>query len=54
MAYERAAAMDADWSGASIWFGDERCVPPDHEHSNYAMAEAALLLAGLARRPCTG
>jgi 6-phosphogluconolactonase len=43
VAYERAAAMDADWSGASIWFGDERCVPPDHEHSNYAMAKAALL-----------
>ena len=43
MAYERAAAMDADWSAASIWFGDERCVAPDHEHSNYAMADAALL-----------
>ena len=43
VAYERAAAMDADWSGASIWFGDDRCVPPDHEHSNYAMANAALL-----------
>jgi 6-phosphogluconolactonase len=43
VAYERAAAMDADWSGASIWFGDERAVPPDSEHSNYAMADAALL-----------
>lgn len=42
-AYERAAELDADWSGATIWFGDERCVPPDDERSNYAMAKAALL-----------
>ena len=41
-AYELAAAR-GDWSGATVWFGDERCVPPDHEWSNYAMAEAALL-----------
>jgi 6-phosphogluconolactonase len=47
-AYERAAEMGADWSGATLWFGDERCVPPDHEHSNYRMVERALLdrLAG--------
>ena len=42
-AYELAAARGADWSRASVWFSDERCVPPDHEWSNYAMAEAALL-----------
>ena len=42
-AYEKAAEKDADWSGAEIWFGDERCVPADHEHSNFAMANAALL-----------
>jgi 6-phosphogluconolactonase len=42
-AYERAAKMDADWSSASLWFGDERCVPPDHEHSNYRMTKEALL-----------
>ena len=28
---------------ARAWFGDERCVPPDDERSNYAMAKAALL-----------
>ena len=33
----------ADWSGATVWFSDERCVPPDHELSNFAMADAALL-----------
>jgi 6-phosphogluconolactonase len=42
-AYELAAERTADWSGASVWFGDERCVPPDGEWSNYAMARAALL-----------
>ena len=42
-AYERAAAMDADWSGATLWFGDERCVPPDDERSNYGMAKRTLL-----------
>jgi 6-phosphogluconolactonase len=42
-AYERAARMDVDWTGATLWFGDDRCVPPDHEHSNYRMAKEALL-----------
>lgn len=27
-----------DWSAVDIFFGDERCVPPDHEQSNYKMA----------------
>lgn len=42
-AYEQAAALGADWAGAVLWFGDDRCVPPDHEHSNYRMAREALL-----------
>lgn len=42
-AYERAAAMDLDWSGATLWFGDERCVEPDDERSNYGMAKRTLL-----------
>ena len=42
-AYERAAALLDDWSAVELWFGDERCVPPDHEHSNYGMVKAALL-----------
>src|SRR3954447_17070393 len=49
-AYEMAAARGADWSGTTVWFGDERCVPPDHEWSNYAMVEATLL-SRLSRRP---
>jgi 6-phosphogluconolactonase len=41
LAYERAAERRANWAGVEIWFTDERCVPPDHEHSNYGMAERA-------------
>ena len=33
--------------GASVFFSDERCVPPDHESSNYAMAAARLPLEGV-------
>jgi 6-phosphogluconolactonase len=42
-AYELAAERRPDWSGAELWWGDERCVPPDHEWSNFAMAKRALL-----------
>jgi 6-phosphogluconolactonase len=42
-AYERAATARADWSGVDLWFTDERCVPPDHEHSNFRMVSEALL-----------
>jgi 6-phosphogluconolactonase len=42
-AYERVAELRRDWSGVELWFTDERCVAPDHEHSNFAMAERALL-----------
>ena len=42
-AYEKAGAMDLDWTGATVWFGDDRCVGPDHEHSNYRMARESLL-----------
>jgi len=41
-AYERAAARRADWSDVTVWFTDERAVPPDHELSNFAMADTAL------------
>ena len=41
-AYELAAGRRPDWGGVTIWFTDERCVPPDHELSNFAMADRAL------------
>jgi 6-phosphogluconolactonase len=43
LAYERAAEVEPDWSRVELWWGDERCVPPDHPDSNYGMAKAALL-----------
>ena len=42
-AYELAARLEPDWGGAALWWGDERCVPPDDERSNYGMAREALL-----------
>jgi 6-phosphogluconolactonase len=42
-AYERAAAAHSDWSAATLWFGDERCVEPGDERANFAMVKAALL-----------
>jgi len=42
-AYAAAARQDADWSGATVWFSDERMVPPDHPDSNFGMTAAALL-----------
>lgn len=32
-----------DWSRLHVFFGDERCVPPESEYSNYRMASLALL-----------
>ncbi len=32
-----------DWSRVCVFWGDERCVPPDHPESNYRMAREALL-----------
>jgi 6-phosphogluconolactonase len=42
-AYELAAADPAAWAGANLWFGDERCVPPEDERSNFLMFKEALL-----------
>jgi len=42
-AYELAAEREPDWSAASLWWGDERCVPPDDERSNFRLARESLL-----------
>lgn len=45
--YARLAAAPyrdrVDWSRVQVFFGDERCVLPDHPRSNYRMAREALL-----------
>jgi len=38
-----ARRADTDWSHWQVYFGDERCVPPDHPDSNYRMARETLL-----------
>lgn len=43
-AYARLAEAEGiDWDRVHVFWGDERCVPPDHEDSNYAMAVRTLL-----------
>src|SRR5690348_18335662 len=42
-AYELAAEREPDWSAASLWWGDERCVPPEDERSNFRLARESLL-----------
>jgi 6-phosphogluconolactonase len=42
-AYEQAARLEQDWSRATLWWGDDRCVPPDDELSNYRLAREKLL-----------
>ena len=32
-----------DWGRVEFFWGDERCVPPDHPESNYRMAREAML-----------
>jgi 6-phosphogluconolactonase len=42
-AYEHAARLAPDWSSVTVWWGDERCVPPDDDRSNYKLAKESLL-----------
>jgi len=41
--YEQLADMGLNWNATDLWLGDERCVPPDHEHSNFRMVQEALV-----------
>jgi len=41
--YERLARTPYDWAAVELFFGDERCVPPNDKDSNYRMAHESLL-----------
>lgn len=45
--YETLASVDyrsrLNWARVHLYWGDERCVPPDHDASNYRMTRATLL-----------
>ena len=41
--YPALALADVEWSRVHVYFGDERCVPPDHADSNYKLARDAFL-----------
>jgi 6-phosphogluconolactonase len=43
LAYETASQAGVDWSRATVWFSDERCVPAEHGLSNFRMANDALI-----------
>jgi 6-phosphogluconolactonase len=42
-AYELAARQEPSWGHVEVWWGDERCVPPDDERSNYRLAKETLI-----------
>jgi len=42
-AYQHLGGRCPPWGRVAFFFGDERCVPPDAEGSNYKMAREALL-----------
>jgi 6-phosphogluconolactonase len=40
--YELLGPLVGDWKGVHLWFGDERCVPPDHPDANVKMVRETL------------
>jgi 6-phosphogluconolactonase len=42
-AYELAAEREPSWRHVELWWGDERCVPPEDEQSNFRLAKETLL-----------
>jgi 6-phosphogluconolactonase len=41
--YQAMRSADTDWSSWHVYFGDERCLPPDHAERNCRMAALAWL-----------
>ena len=49
-AYRVAAELAPDWRRATVWWSDERCVPPEDERSNYRLVKDQLLDRSRSRR----
>src|SRR2546426_1513963 len=47
--YRCLAALDYPWGEVDVFFGGERCVPPEHVDSNYRLAYDAFLCRVAAR-----
>jgi 6-phosphogluconolactonase len=41
--YEQLVTQPIEWQRVHVFWGDERCVPPDHPASNYGLAQRTLL-----------
>jgi len=41
--YERLITQPIEWQHVHVFWGDERCVPPDHPDSNYGLSQRVLL-----------
>jgi 6-phosphogluconolactonase len=41
--YAQLVTQPIEWAHVHIFWGDERCVPPNHPDSNYGMAQRTLL-----------
>ncbi|HZO35838.1 MAG TPA: 6-phosphogluconolactonase [Solirubrobacteraceae bacterium] len=41
--YERLAPLLDSWDDVHLWWGDERCVEPDHDAANFSIALATLI-----------
>ncbi|MFI5005497.1 MAG: 6-phosphogluconolactonase, partial [Solirubrobacterales bacterium] len=42
-AYTMLAGLLDDWSAVELWYGDERCVPPEDPESNHKLVADSLL-----------
>jgi len=53
-AYTLLDAMDMNWDGVHLWYGDERCVPVDDPDSNHGAIAARLRAPSATWHPIDG
>jgi 6-phosphogluconolactonase len=52
--YELLGPMLDDWTDVHLWYGDERCVAPDHPDANALMIHQSLVAPGAVEHPMGG